>query len=234
MSLTRFLSFTAAGLAVSMSSTAFAALVPIKFELNADDGFGVSNNTSFGTSVDRTETVGTDTLTLTLDSQGLFDVGMQVTTGSQGGIGILSRVGGLPSPSPAIGPGNLTEASNGGVTIDEGYIFSFKDSGGNEVEVEILSIELSLYRTADSDSATFSTDGFSVVVPTNNNNGAGSYTFASPVSVEAGDTASLIATGASTSFRLHSITAQIVPEPASAALVGLGLCLVGCRYRRRV
>ena len=144
--------------------------------------------------------------------------------GGQNGIGIDSSGSNVGGDN-----GSQIDFSNGSGSqvYNEALALSFKDGSGVDVMVELLSFEYTLLGA--SESIDVSVGGAPLVV----NGPAGipdTYNFAASTFLAAGDSLSLAA-GSGSAYRVRAVTFNIVPEPATAALLGFGAFTLLARRR---
>ncbi len=102
---------------------------------------------------------------------------------------------------------------------DEGITLSF------DKDVELVVIDLGSVGSDATEGALLTIDAFDITLHTGVsgfNGTSDTYTPGSPIAISAGTPIQLTGSAATSSFDLEAITLNVIPEPASLALLGLG------------
>lgn len=201
------------------ASSAMAA--PITFQINDDTG-GLLTNNQTGTTFSFTQSG----LTLTLSASGVSATNLR-----EGGNAAQSGVG-VTSTNDGAGQGGAINQANGMTALNEAVLFSFTDSLNNPIAVNVVGMDMALFRASDSDSATVSIGAYSQTFSGGVNNAVTSLDLGGSQLLAANSTGSVAASSAASSFVFRSITVEAVPEPGSLVLVGLGSVLMMGKRRR--
>ena len=209
--MTRIALSTAAAALLGVSASA----APVTFEFNEVADTNNPVDLSGGTFATASSSGLVLTATgLTSAPDGVNSVRLGGGTGNNQGIGLDSAgVSDSGTSLDAFGT-NVNELD----LLNEGFSFSL--SSGDAFDIT----NIVLTGLGAGETASLLVDGVSTVIT------SGTGGIASPISVAAGDTAELFATAGS--FRLRSVEIEAIPEPATAALAGLGLLALAGRRRK--
>lgn len=219
--------FVAAALFGVATLTASSQAAPVTFELNNGNALFTAAIAGAPSSATFSGGVGTDlniTLTGTSNSSSL---GLK-----RGGGGSSDGVG-VDSTGTGLGGDNGTQIdfqnANGTQVFAEGIDFSFTDDLTNPVSVNVISVTVAELSTGEEVDVSIGGTPFTI-----SGGATDDFLFAFPgnTQLNAGAIASFDAGNADTAFRVHAITVEVIPEPGTLALAGLGGLLMLARRRQ--